>query len=251
MRGFSEYKKEGLKAISIEGKRLNNLLKSKLGKINENMINYVNPQFFMGFKNGKVTKMRGKDYVDVELYNSPVYIPTLDKPVKKIKLFGNSKVYIFSNLTLQPYDKQSLIYFNGDIGYVDTDYLDLSSLGDENFMENESTIPFKYDTLKLQNDLMESFKVYNQKDVFLNKSEKSHKSSQKYDSATIISKRAYFYDYPNFDNKRKAYLIEGEVLEYTDDQNGFVYTVFINAQGQKSIGWISKDDIKIIQNKKY
>ncbi len=54
----------------------------------------------------------------------------------------------------------------------------------------------------------------------------------------ITSKKAYFYNEPNKQTKRKGYLIYGDQITYSTVNNGFAYIEFTNEQGVTTKGWI-------------
>jgi hypothetical protein len=62
---------------------------------------------------------------------------------------------------------------------------------------------------------------------------------------TVKVDKAYFFNEPNFNSKRGAYLINGQSAEFTKSENNFVYVIFSNEKGQTTEGWISIDDISI------
>lgn len=62
-------------------------------------------------------------------------------------------------------------------------------------------------------------------------------------SYIVTSFKAYFYNSPDYDNKRKAYLVAGEKVTSLQTQNGFIYISFTNANGRTSSGWISLSDV--------
>lgn len=70
-------------------------------------------------------------------------------------------------------------------------------------------------------------------------------SINKYYSA--ISK-IFFHDSPDKQTQRKGYLVQGEVVFIEEIKNGFGYTIFTNAEGQKSKGWLKMSElIEIIE----
>lgn len=71
--------------------------------------------------------------------------------------------------------------------------------------------------------------------------------SQDSNEAIVITNKTYFYETSNFENKRKAFLVEGDNIDFTGEENGFLYASFTNSNGKTTSGWISKNDIKIIQ----
>lgn len=60
----------------------------------------------------------------------------------------------------------------------------------------------------------------------------------------VRSRRAYFYSTASYTKRKKAYLIYGDIVYPLREVNGFVYIDFVNDRGQRTIGWISKDDLK-------
>jgi len=57
--------------------------------------------------------------------------------------------------------------------------------------------------------------------------------------------KAFFYDQPDETTARKAYLAAGDVAVITKIQNGFGYTVFTNANGQVTEGWVKMSELQI------
>jgi len=57
--------------------------------------------------------------------------------------------------------------------------------------------------------------------------------------------KSFFYNEPNENTIRKAYLGEGDVVYITKIQNGYGYTVFTNTQGQETEGWIKMNDMQV------
>jgi serine/threonine-protein kinase len=64
---------------------------------------------------------------------------------------------------------------------------------------------------------------------------------------TVIS-RAYFYDKPEEDTKRDAYIVHwnNARLVPLDEANGYIYIVYKNNLGQTSKGWLRKSDLKLV-----
>lgn len=65
-------------------------------------------------------------------------------------------------------------------------------------------------------------------------------SDNKYYSVTS---KTFFYDSPEEHAKRKAYLIKGETVFIEKIQNKFGYTIFTNARGQITKGWLKMADL--------
>ncbi len=63
-----------------------------------------------------------------------------------------------------------------------------------------------------------------------------------------VLEQAYFYTSPDESTRRKAYMVPSDnaILKAVDDQNGFIYVVFTNQNGQTSRGWLRKSDLKKI-----
>lgn len=59
----------------------------------------------------------------------------------------------------------------------------------------------------------------------------------------VISDRAYFYNEPNEETRRRGYLVQGNQAVGLKVENGFVYIDFTNAANQNSKGWIRINDI--------
>ncbi|RYY93958.1 MAG: serine/threonine protein kinase, partial [Chitinophagaceae bacterium] len=60
----------------------------------------------------------------------------------------------------------------------------------------------------------------------------------------VKANRAYFYDEPDADKRRSAYMVpSSDVVTTTRETNGFVYTDFTNDRGQRSKGWLRKRDL--------
>lgn len=56
--------------------------------------------------------------------------------------------------------------------------------------------------------------------------------------------KAYFYSTPDFNHRRKAYLVYGEIVSSTKSNGEFIYVNFTNVKGQTTSGWISKNDLQ-------
>jgi len=60
----------------------------------------------------------------------------------------------------------------------------------------------------------------------------------------VIVERAYFYDEPNYSTRRFGYLVRGDRFVSQKSENGFLYAVFVNAQGVVSKGWLKNVDVR-------
>jgi hypothetical protein len=64
------------------------------------------------------------------------------------------------------------------------------------------------------------------------------------DNIIVTSKRAYFYEYPDYANRTESYIVSNDVTNVTDMNNGFIYTTFTNSEGYSTSGWINLADIR-------
>ena len=65
---------------------------------------------------------------------------------------------------------------------------------------------------------------------------------------SVIDK-AYFYREPDESIRRTLYLAHRNdyVLHPTAEQNGFVYIIYVNKNGETTKGWINKKDLQPVQ----
>lgn len=65
---------------------------------------------------------------------------------------------------------------------------------------------------------------------------------------TVVNK-TWFYRTPDTTNQKKLFLEPRPdlVLNPTDEQNGFVYVVYINKKGESTRGWLNKKDLEPVQ----
>ena len=65
---------------------------------------------------------------------------------------------------------------------------------------------------------------------------------------TVITK-AYFYSEPDTRKRKRLYLEPRKdlVLNPTNEQNGFVYAVYVNKRGQTTKGWLNKQDLQPVE----
>ena len=159
--GYLSSKYSSLNTKDVNGGVLNKLLETKLGKLNKDKFNFVYPQFFMGMKDGIKTNMKKGDFIEIDFWEVPNYLPHIPGRFKKrLKLNYKTKIFIFSRLVLQPYDNQILVNINGEFGYVDGFDLDLTTLGKPDYMLDEDLLDFKYYESKVNEDLKKSFEVF-------------------------------------------------------------------------------------------
>jgi len=76
-------------------------------------------------------------------------------------------------------------------------------------------------------------------------------TEQKNDKAVaqyMVISKAYFYSSPDPATRRNAFVVPSNnaIVSALDEQNDFVYVVFTNTNGQKSKGWLSKQDLQRI-----
>lgn len=60
---------------------------------------------------------------------------------------------------------------------------------------------------------------------------------------TVVTDKAYFYNYPNFESRSKSYLVNGEMSKVYSLSGDFVYTEVENYLGKFTKGWIRVSDI--------
>lgn len=58
------------------------------------------------------------------------------------------------------------------------------------------------------------------------------------------SLKAYFFNSPDYNSKRKAYLYKGDKIYITSSQGNFLYGSFTNPKGVTSSGWLLKNDME-------
>ncbi len=60
----------------------------------------------------------------------------------------------------------------------------------------------------------------------------------------VVTDKAYFHNEPDQSTKRRGYLVNGERFTGVRIENDFVYTLFTNAKGIETSGWIKITDVK-------
>lgn len=60
--------------------------------------------------------------------------------------------------------------------------------------------------------------------------------------ATVIVEKAYFHDSSDESTKRKAYVMKGEQVSYTNRENGFIYIEYTNTNNKTTKGWMKDSD---------
>lgn len=58
-------------------------------------------------------------------------------------------------------------------------------------------------------------------------------------SFTVNINKLYFYYSPTSEKRKRAYLVKGESFKAIREYNGYVYTIFRNAKGVETIGWLN------------
>ena len=71
----------------------------------------------------------------------------------------------------------------------------------------------------------------------------SSEVSQNPSNYTVKADKAYFYTQPNLNYRRNAYIVYGEPVYGSNEQNGFVYIDFINSKGKQTLGWVQLSDL--------
>ena len=75
-------------------------------------------------------------------------------------------------------------------------------------------------------------------------------SAQDYYKAVVIIPKTHFYETPSYEKKRKGFLLEGDTIDITNEENGFLYASFTNSSGKTTSGWIVKSDVEFIEEPK-
>ena len=65
----------------------------------------------------------------------------------------------------------------------------------------------------------------------------------------IVITKAYFYNSPDTGKRKGLYLQPRKDLELSpaNEQNGFVYEVYVNKKGQITKGWLNKKDLQPVE----
>lgn len=105
---------------------------------------------------------------------------------------------------------------------------------------------YNYDTYEgyISSRYLSSYPSQNKVSYLQNNQNYYTKSNSDYNlSYKVITQKAYFYSTPSNNNQNKTYLVYGEIITAIGDSQYFVYIEFINLNGIKTIGWISKSDL--------
>jgi hypothetical protein len=62
------------------------------------------------------------------------------------------------------------------------------------------------------------------------------------------SLKAYFFNSPDYNTKRKGYLYQGDKIYITSSQGDFLYGSFTNPKGVTSSGWLLKNDLEMVSD---
>jgi|GEM_PF-3769100 len=60
---------------------------------------------------------------------------------------------------------------------------------------------------------------------------------------SVTKNRAYFYEQPDINFQKKAYLVYGESFQSSITKNGFILVDFVNQTGKRTKGWIKLTDV--------
>jgi eukaryotic-like serine/threonine-protein kinase len=66
----------------------------------------------------------------------------------------------------------------------------------------------------------------------------------------VAADKAYFHNEPDEATRRNAYLVPTEevTIDAWDERNNFIYTEFTNSRGQRSKGWLRKQDLITLED---
>ena len=75
--------------------------------------------------------------------------------------------------------------------------------------------------------------------------EKLERRFQDVSRVSVVPKKAFFYDKPDFNTKRKSFLVQYDYATIIRTRNGFGYIEFYNYNNYKTTsGWISLKDLE-------
>ena len=75
--------------------------------------------------------------------------------------------------------------------------------------------------------------------------EKLERRFQDVSHVSVVAKKAFFYDKPDFNTKRKSFLVQYDYATIIRTRNGFGYIEFYNYNNYKTTsGWISLKDLE-------
>lgn len=63
-------------------------------------------------------------------------------------------------------------------------------------------------------------------------------------NAVVVNSKAYFYENADASTQRKAYLVQGDNVNFSKRENGFIYVEFTNANNKTTKGWMLSTDFK-------
>jgi serine/threonine-protein kinase len=63
-----------------------------------------------------------------------------------------------------------------------------------------------------------------------------------------VNDKAYFHNEPNEGSRRNAFINRwnNAILAALNEENNFIYVVYVNKEGQTSKGWLRKSDLSRI-----
>jgi hypothetical protein len=75
--------------------------------------------------------------------------------------------------------------------------------------------------------------------------EKLERQFQDVSRVSVIARKAFFYDKPDFNTKRKSFLVQYDLATIIRTRNGFGYIEFYNYENDKTTsGWMSLKDLE-------
>ena len=75
--------------------------------------------------------------------------------------------------------------------------------------------------------------------------EKLEREFQDVSRVSVVAKKAFFYDKPDFNTKRKSFLVQYDLASIIRTRNGFGYIEFYNFETYKTTsGWMSLKDLE-------
>lgn len=103
---------------------------------------------------------------------------------------------------------------------------------------------------KYGNESYEEENIENSTEINSSEINSSETTSQENYKAIVVTAKTYFYETPSYEKKRKAFLVEGDTIDITNEENGFLYASFTNSNGKTTTGWIAKSDVEFFEEPK-
>lgn len=124
-------------------------------------------------------------------------------------------------------------------------------INDKPSIEDEEIVNTSLQNSKYGNESYEEENVENSTNVDNSVEINSSKeSTQDYNKALVVISKTYFYETPSYEKKRKAFLVEGDNIDISNEENGFLYASFTNSNGKTTSGWIVKSNVEFIEEPK-